>query len=550
VRLPNALQSIALTRTEFDSASAPNLVRTAAFVLTLRSLLSNYKIFMSGSVNFQGNDAEKPFVSRRIWVAAAAASVIAIWSIPISSPLWLDETYSYWQIAGGWSQIAARQFVSLPLYSYLLKFVTQTLGTSEIAMRVPSLFAMCLASLLLYRTARSLFPADIALLVVSLFCLHPDVRFAAIDARPYAFAALSVTAALAILVEMRTNDSNLLPLLLGVSGVGIVSFQPLFAIILPFLVTAIFVVKGGLSANFFRQLGVAAVPFVLFVAITRHRLIYILTAGHEHSFSAKPGILVYVLAFIPIPIFFAYSSVLCVAGLTQSAHKRMAFDWRAIFCLLIGVAPISLLFLVSVTTSIHVFIGRYVLVGLPGVSLCWGFVAALFTPALRVLFIALTISISLITLMVYPPSRLHGYSWKPATKVAEDNYKAGDAPVLMSSDFPDADFEPLPERSQVKSSHFFSSLSYYPLTSEVVGMPRTLNQKAEQIGNEFLREYPHRRFLQLGFVYSTDIARWLVERTKGEYRVRDLGSYDGVRVLEFTPTAALDHRNSQGDAHN
>ncbi len=73
------------------------------------------------------------------------------------------------------------------------------------------------------------------LIAAIVFCLHPIIIFAAIDVRPYAFAALAINATILALVHLRHNHSNWLAALFGLLAAGIVEFQLLFAAILPAL---------------------------------------------------------------------------------------------------------------------------------------------------------------------------------------------------------------------------------------------------------------------------------------------------------------------------
>ncbi len=87
--------------------------------------------------------------------ALALAASISVWFFAVRAPLWLDETYSYWLISSGFSGIWPRGSlsVSFPAYFYILWLSTKMIGTSEIALRIPSMLAMFGAVYLLYRRA-------------------------------------------------------------------------------------------------------------------------------------------------------------------------------------------------------------------------------------------------------------------------------------------------------------------------------------------------------------------------------------------------------------
>jgi hypothetical protein len=136
-----------------------------------------------------------------------------------------------------------------------------------------------------------------------------------------------------------------------------------------------------------------------------------------------------------------------------------------------------------------------------------------------------------------PIARHHGETWKYAIDVAEANARADNAIVLMCSDLPEADFMAMPTDDRVKDSMLFAPLSYYKLSVPVVAMPRTLNHEAIRIGSAFLEKETrqHQRFLAMGFMASYPTLEWLAKNASANYDVRALGSFDEVKVLEFTP---------------
>src|SRR3984957_3682165 len=166
--------------------------------------------------------------------ALAVAVSLSTWFIVIRAPLWLDETVSMFLIKGGWAGIRSRQvWPDAPAYSCLLWLWTKVMGTGEIMLRISSVLPMLGAVYLLYRAARELFDWDVAVIAAIVFCLHPIIIFAAIDVRPYAFAALTINATILALIHLRHNRSNWLAALFGLLAAGIVEFQLLFAAILP-----------------------------------------------------------------------------------------------------------------------------------------------------------------------------------------------------------------------------------------------------------------------------------------------------------------------------
>ncbi len=142
--------------------------------------------------------------------ALALTVAISTWFFLIRSPLWLDETVSMFLIKGGWAGIMSRQvWPDAPAYSCLLWVWTKVMGTSELMLRISSVLPMLAAVYLLYRAARELFDRDVALIAAIVFCLHPIIIFAAIDVRPYAFAAVAINATILTLVHLTAQRFEL-----------------------------------------------------------------------------------------------------------------------------------------------------------------------------------------------------------------------------------------------------------------------------------------------------------------------------------------------------
>jgi hypothetical protein len=84
---------------------------------------------------------------------------------------------SYWQINAGFGQIWPRQFPSFcfPAYTYILWLSTKIIGTSEIALKIPSLLAMLGQPICCICAARELFERDNCPCRSYSFCAHPTV---------------------------------------------------------------------------------------------------------------------------------------------------------------------------------------------------------------------------------------------------------------------------------------------------------------------------------------------------------------------------------------
>jgi mannosyltransferase len=475
--------------------------------------------------------------------ALAGLVALSLWFLAIRAPLWLDETHSFFVIKAGFAEIMPRQGLHVhPVYPYLLWLWSKAMGTGEVALRIPSILAMLGAAYLLYRAAQELFGREVAVIVAIIFCIHPIIIFESIDVRPYGFAALAINASILALVSLRHSDSNWLAALFGFAAACIGHFLFLFTVILPALAVSFIAVKAGDRKTAWRQGGVAVAAFALvfWPVISVLRFMFQTRGTHVFDDAPKLSALGWTLAPGWLPGIVAVA--ILVAWATRRLDLRSGVEgWRILFCASLALIPILILYGVSVETSIHVFVFRYRLVAIPGIALCWGLIVSrIDSSALRSLLCVAVVASVAYWYFTSPLSRHHGYTWKYALETAEKNASADNAPVLVCSDFPEADSLPMPVGEAVKDSGLFAPLTYYKLSVPVVGLPRALNGEAMGIVSTFLEERRLRkqRFLALGFKASYKTLEFIESSASPTYSFRKLGVFDGIAVEEFTPRHA------------
>jgi 4-amino-4-deoxy-L-arabinose transferase-like glycosyltransferase len=480
--------------------------------------------------------------------AATLVASIAVWFIAIRAPLWQDETWAYWEIKDGFSQIWARQLTSFPAYSYTLWLWTRIAGTSEWALRIPSVIAMLGAVYLLYRVAREVLDHEAALIALVVFCTHPIVSFAAVDIRPYAFAVLLTNATIFILLRLRNSDSNWLAALFGFSAASILYFHYLFAAILPALAICFFIVKTGDRKILRRQFAIATGVFLLAFLPVIPGLKYLFSTSKTHVYEAAPKLSDLVWTLVPgwLPVVFAGTAFIALVAAAVTAQPRdqsQSFEgWRIAVCGCLAFIPLLILYGISMDPSIRVFTQIHRLVAVPGIALCWAFVLSRFRMGwIRLLFCGALAAITVFTALRAPNSGELLYSWKHAIEVAEKNASTDNAPVLVCSDFIESDYMAMPVGS-AKESRMFAPLSYYKLTVPVVPLPRDFNSEAIKVGSQFIQEAEqrHQRFLAMGDRPSYRTLDWLTQRASGSYDVHKLGVFDQTEILEFVPRTGLD----------
>ena len=488
--------------------------------------------------------------------ALALAVSISTWFIEIHAPLRLDETASYWQISKGFSEILSRQgSLSFPAYSYILWLSTKLIGTSEIALRVPSILAMLGAVYLLYLGARELFERDIAFIAAVIFCLHPIVVFASIDVRPYAFGMLATNSAILILFRLRRSNSNWLAALFGLTAACIVWFQYLSISILPALVLCFFAIKNCDRKTLWRQFGVALAGFALAFLPLIPGLINMFRTSGTHVYESAPNL--WDLGWTLAPGWLL--TVFCGTGLFAflvfaARQRRYLFNrpegWHLVLCACLALIPILILYGVSVGTSIHTFVYYHRLDAIPGIALCWALALSHFRSRnLRLLFCVAIVAATAFLPLNSPLSRVRKNSMKYPIELAERSAAIDGATVVMCSSFVESNYVAMPSMESVKESRYFAPLSYYRLSAPVLPLPQLINDETVQIGSRFLREAArkHKRFLVFADrTNSYKILVWFANNAAATHSVRKLGQFDdGVEVLEFVPRNNLTPRTEK-----
>ena len=477
-----------------------------------------------------------------IAMGLALCASIAAWFSTIRSALWLDETVSYWQISGGFWRIWERQGLSPAGYPYILWATKSLFGSNEIVIRMPSVLAMLAATYVLYLIAREFFSSDIAAIVTVIFCLHPTVAFAAVDARPYAFAVLVVNCAILSFLRFLKTNSTRYAILFGASAAGIFYFHYLFGVLLPALALVFFAWKGREWRLFAPKLATSGVVFGVMILPVIPALLYLFRTGQSHVFDRAPLIIDLVSTMVPgrvlAPLFIG---TIFLAALMRKLESPSQESLRAgLACLFLAAVPLGFLYDVSTLTSLHVFTERYRLAAVPGIALCWGLLASCMrSKAIRVGFctalVAFTFShFSFATVSIDDP---HGYTWKYSLEVADKSAAMDNAPLLICSDLPESNFEAMPADVYAATNGAFAPLSYYNVHSRVVPLPRAINKEAVAQINKFLATATpaRQRFLVLGYMASTPTLDWITERTKDSYLGQNLGATDGVTVMEYRP---------------
>jgi hypothetical protein len=480
-----------------------------------------------------------------VWLTAGYGGLVlvclSVWVLAIRSPLWVDETLSYWQIAGGVKQIWARsvQGNSFAAYAYILWLTNAIFGGKELVLRIPSLLAMLAAVYVFYRCARELFAWDVSLIATVFFILPRSIAFAAIDVRPYGFALLLSNLTILTFLRWIKTRRTLYAALMGAAASGILYFHYLFATVLLALAIYYLATQSSSLKLDSRQIGIALGCFVVFLLPLLPRLFYIYQTRITHSSADPPPFAAVLYTLNP-----GKGQWIILAGIIFLAAilRRLAVSSRKtwdnlLLSGLLTLVPTLSLYAISVTSSVHIFLPRYLLAAAPGIALWWGCLSDFIS--LRGLRAAFCFAFTgLCTFQAYNSvaAYKHEVSWKATLAFADANAAPDHAPLLMCSPLVEADFQPMPPVA--KESFLYAPLSYYKVNAPVVPLPRTLNEEAELQAKRFIEgaAEKHTRFLVLAPAQSVPIANLLAYSSRTTHSAHVLGVFDNqIMVVEFAP---------------
>lgn len=474
----------------------------------------------------------------------ALAAALAIWLLALRAPLWLDETLAYWQVSGGFAKVWSRSALmpSSIGYLYSLCFARSILGSSEIALKIPSLFALLAAVCFLFRSARELFGQEIAFLAAIFFAIQYNVVFAATDARPYAFALLATTLAIFAFVRWMSEHQIRQAVLFGAAAAGILYFHYLFGSILPAFAIYYAAVRFRSIKEDLRQLAAVLGAFVVLIIplIVRVASLYHTRETHIIQPMHHP-VLLSLNTLAPMQLLIGFVLAAAAGALLRKMRIAGRDNWPAILLSFsLGLVPAVVLCGLSAATPMNLIQPRYFVVVAPGSALIWAWLTSCIdSRVLRQIFCMGLVATTVFEAYHSPDSRRHEINFKEAHAFVNANVAPGDAPVLVFSAFIESDYQPLPTVPNSENA-MLSQIDYYPLNPPWVFLPIDLNERSMQIAHEaaLAAARRHQRFLAVVPPTSYPALDWLANYCRGAFAIRRLGVFDReIMVVEFRPLA-------------
>jgi len=287
--------------------------------------------------------------------------------------LWLDEALSIKYTSASWSElldVIAETEAMHGFYYAVLKAWSGVAGTSEFAVRIPSVLFFVIAVYSLVVLAKLLFSERVALIAGLLLTVNPFLLEYARQARGYAMVTALITVATLLFVRLMLSGDVDLRLLGAYTLVGTLSVYAhawsLFVLAVHagvLLLVIGFRKKAGWLIGSWSVMAVGISPLLLFFVVSR---------GEQVSWIPEVGVVAFLAHFrrqsggrILLTIFIGM--VLVAFWRYTFGDRRDHPRWAIVMLAAWIVVPTVLTFLLSL--AVPLFVSRYMIIALPALVL-------------------------------------------------------------------------------------------------------------------------------------------------------------------------------------
>jgi hypothetical protein len=419
-----------------------------------------------------------------------AAMMIAGFWPALRWGLWLDETFTAWQVDAGWRAILSEKLANpgqSALFAYLeAPFYFPHTPFMELGLRIPAVAGALLSCFFLHRLAEVLVGEGTGFLAVTAFVASPELINYATQARPYTLALAACLASLVTLLRWLETRARRDGLLLSLSLALIVHLHFLYALFLPVLGFAFWQRARRGSSVGWRELapwvglaGLLLLPLFPLASNFPRR------SANLSDLSRSPLPDVSLMLAVLTPRQFLISLVALVILLLRSPRRGLEALRRSgagplggllAFWLL---APPLALGAISHLVGQSVVVGRYFFYTVPAqcllVALLFrGFPSRLAQMALLACFGPIAVVNFLQTHAIADGAD----SWRVPMRAIAATDPTGAAPVLLQSGHPMSNA--MDWRGGIASGSFlYSQLSPYPLPNQLYPLPYALDDAAQ-----------------------------------------------------------------------
>ena len=434
---------------------------------------------------------------RLLWALLCGAAAL-LWLRPAGTSLWLDETVTYWMASNSLDTLLARgrEFSGGNPFYYMFPWASLKLfGVSELALRLPSLLAMGVATLLVAAIARRLFDRETGVLAALVFALHQLIQFEARNARTYAIGVCFAAAATLALLRWLERPNWKRALVYGLLAGCVFATHFLFAglVLVHGIIAVLWMAMRATPARIgallllglFTAIGVAPTLGLFLSLHDRGDVLIVLGVPHVEDLTRVLAPTATLTAAMCALVLLGLFGKLRRDGNAPTLPRATLVASAALFFL----PPIAV-FLISRFTPTHIFIPRYFAYHVIGGALLGGWAWRQIESARARTIVACVLV--LLACGAYTTRRHHNNEWKGiAIAVNEALAKMPGAPVLANTGLIEAkDTAWLSDPH--RAAYLLAPFSFYPLLN----------------GHE-LRALPWSAHSDMAQTYLDEQARWL-----------------------------------------
>jgi hypothetical protein len=464
--------------------------------------------------------------------------VARVWLMALPSSLWVDELVTLFVVRHpGHASFAVAPQVPLSIYYWLPRASLAMFGSSEIALRLPSVLAMLCTLLFVARIAVRTIHASAAWFAVFAALAFRNFDYFAVDARPYGLGMAVASASVLFLVRWldgaRVRDGVLFAALAGALWWVHLFYWPFYLLYTGYAGirfarrdTAVKVWQAYVAAG---AIGCAIAP----VALTALR---ISREAGAHAFNELPTLrnLFYLAHGFPILICLALAWGLArVRRWRSPGVSRSGFMLALIWWL---VCPVCL-FAYSKLSGNGVLIMRYASLMLPGIALTVTAIVGAFLPAANWRAAALCTGVVALALTGdwthLWPAHEHD-DWRDAA-AWERTLASDDTPVLCPSPFVEAQ-PPVWKPDYPVVSFLYSHLEFYTIRGHLKLLPFQPAPESERYLDALLRSdlLPAGRFVEYGSTRKVEaLDRWVSRQPELAGWRRESREFDNLSVVIY-----------------
>lgn len=467
-------------------------------------------------------------------------TAVILFQAPLRKSLWLDETVSVWVTQGTLSDTIHRSLnyqSTSPLYFVILWFVRQTLGQSELALRLFSVLAIAAAGGFLYAIAKRIAGFQAAILSLAFFVSQDAIQKLAFSARPYAAAILCALWSVYALLRWMENGERAFQAQYLLATLLTIYFQYLYAPLI-FIHIAFVSLHAPCDRTKLRYFFFRLLPLLALLLLPAFfQLSHLAQKSLSLKFMMERSIGDFALALLPLNVV-AYLLIALVFAIVYDVYRWRPFSAAEIRIAIIlavwAILPAAWLYAYSGFSAGSVFVDRYYAWAAPGSALFLALVISHIGPA-RALRNILLVFI----LMAFFREVQHQWNfedWKGAVRKA-DAAASAQVPILAYSGLIEGDqidWYSDPE----KAAYLKAPFSVYPAANQVIPIPSTIETPEARTYIESILHHDQKKILRFVLICMHNKH----EVRPGLWRAADEHLTEYFESLGFTPQA-LEEKN-------